>query len=77
MFETETEALVSSSSENENTNEVTFTQSFSASGGEDTVVLTTVGYDAYAYTAYYPGETGRNLARRRRLSMFRETALTR
>ncbi len=61
VFETETEALVSSSSENENTNEVTFTQSFSASGGEDTVVLTTVGYDAYAYTAYYPGETGKTV----------------
>ena len=58
MFESENEALRSKSSENETTTEVTFSQSFSATGGEDTVVLSTVAYDAYAYTAYYPGVNG-------------------
>ena len=62
VFEAESEALKSKSEESENTNEVTFTQSFSTIGGEDTVVLTTVGYDAYAYTAYYPGETGKTVS---------------
>ena len=58
VFEAESEALESSSSEKENSLEVSYTQSFSASGGEDTVVLATVGYDAYLYTAYYAGENG-------------------
>lgn len=58
VFESENEALRSRSEENETTTEVTFSQSFSATGGEDTVVLSTVAYDAYAYTAYYPGVNG-------------------
>ncbi len=58
VFESENEALRSKSQEKENTTEVTFSQSFSATGGEDTVVLSTVAYDAYAYTAYYPGAGG-------------------
>ena len=44
--------------ENEKNIEVSYTQSFATSGGEDTVVLSTVGYDAYEYTAYYPGADG-------------------
>lgn len=58
VFESESEAMKNSTLESEETKEVTYTQSFSTSGGEDTVVLATVGYDAYAYTAYYPGENG-------------------
>lgn len=58
VFETEWEKTYSDSESIENTVEVSFGQSFSASGGEDTVVLSTVGYDAYAYTAYYPGPDG-------------------
>lgn len=58
VFEAESEAMRRSSSEQERVTEVTYSQSFSASGGGDTVVLSTVAYDAYAYTAYYPGENG-------------------
>lgn len=58
VFESESEAMRSDSKSDERTTEVSYTQSFSATGGEDTVVLTTVGYDAYAYTAYYPGADG-------------------
>lgn len=58
VFESESEAMRSHGSGGESTREVTFSQSFSTSGGEDTVVLTTIGYDAYAYTAYYPGVDG-------------------
>mgnify|MGYP004612188447 CR=1 FL=1 len=58
VFEAESEALKSQSNEKENTIEVSYTQSFSASGGDDTVVLATVGYDAYLYTAFYGGEDG-------------------
>ena len=59
VFESESEAMQSSTIDKEKTREVTYTQSFSTSGGEDTVVLTTIGYDAYAYTAYYPGTDGK------------------
>ena len=59
VFESEFEAMKSSGLENERMTEVSYTQSFSTSGGEDTVVLTTVAFDAYAYTAYYPGEDGK------------------
>lgn len=58
VFEAEGEALKSSSIDKESARQVTYTQSFSTSGGEDTIVLTTVGYDAYAYTAYYPDKNG-------------------
>ena len=58
VFESEGEALKSSTLEDEETKEVSYTQNFSTSGGEDTVVLSTVAYDAYAYTAYYQGADG-------------------
>lgn len=58
VFEAESEAMSSSSSGREESVEVSYTQSFSASGGGDTVVLSTVAYDAYSYTAYYPGANG-------------------
>lgn len=58
VFESEAESMNSSSSGREETEEVSYTQSFSASGGSDTVVLSTVAYDAYSYTAYYPGTNG-------------------
>ncbi len=58
VFESETEAMHSSSIDREKTKQVEYTQSFSASGGEDTVVLSTVAYDAYEYTAYYQGTDG-------------------
>ncbi len=58
VFESEGEALKSSTLEDGETKEVSYTQSFSTSGGEDTVVLSTVAYDAYAYTAYYQGADG-------------------
>ncbi len=58
VFEYEGEAMRHSTLENEKNIEVSYTQSFATSGGEDTVVLSTVGYDAYEYTAYYPGADG-------------------
>lgn len=58
VFEVESEALRSSFSEQENSLEISYTQSFSASGGADTIILATVGYDAYLYTAFYEGEDG-------------------
>ena len=59
VFESESEALKSSTLGDENMKQVSYTQSFSTSGGEDTVVMTTIAYDAYAYTAYYAGEGGK------------------
>ncbi len=59
VFETEGEVMKHSNIENEKNVEVSYTQSFSTSGGEDAVVLATVGYDAYSYTAYYPGTDGK------------------
>lgn len=58
-YETEGEVMKHSNIENEKNVEVSYTQSFSTSGGEDAVVLATVGYDAYSYTAYYPGTDGK------------------
>lgn len=58
VFESETEAMHSTSIDREETKQVEYTQSFSSSGGEDTVVLSTVAYDAYEYTAYYQGTDG-------------------
>lgn len=58
VFESETEAMHSASIDIEETKQVEYTQSFSSSGGEDTVVLSTVAYDAYEYTAYYQGTDG-------------------
>lgn len=58
VFEAESEAMKNSSVSDENMRQVSYSQSFSASGGEDCVVLTTIAYDAYAYTACYPGENG-------------------
>ena len=58
VFEMESEAMKNSSLGREENAEVSYTQSFSANGGSDTVVLSTVAYDAYSYTAYYSGENG-------------------
>lgn len=59
VFESEVETMKRDGFSTDRETEISFTQSFSASGGEDTVVLSTVGYDAYEYTAYYPGADGK------------------
>ena len=58
VFESEISQMTHSTLEQEQTTEVSYTQSFSTHGGENTVVLSTVAYDAYAYTAYYAGAAG-------------------
>ena len=58
VFESEIEEMSSSSFEAEKSVEVSYSRSYSASGGSDTVVLSTVAYDAYSYTAFYPNEKG-------------------
>ena len=58
VFEQEMEYMRSSTTEKEYSTSVSFSQGYAASGGADTVVLSTVAFDGYAYTAYYPGEDG-------------------
>ena len=58
IFEQESEWMNHAAKELEETKTFVYTETYSTQGGENSVVISTAAFDAYNYTAFYPGEDG-------------------